>query len=95
MEDCSETLEELFKRSKALHEIRSKVILYKEFLKLLYENDKDAEEKLEKNKLSCQDDCDNLQDIHRHTIILWKMLLYWRKRRTDAYKTKFLQLDLN
>ena len=28
LEDCTETLEELFKRSKAIHEIRSKVILY-------------------------------------------------------------------
>jgi hypothetical protein len=43
------TLEELFKRSTAIHEIKSKVMLYKEFLKLLYENDPDAEEKLSKN----------------------------------------------
>lgn len=56
LEDCSETLEELFKRSKAIHEIRSKVILYKEFLKLLYEEDPDGEEKLEKNKLTCSED---------------------------------------
>lgn len=40
LDDCGDTLEELFKRSKAIHEIRSKVILYREFLKLLYENDK-------------------------------------------------------
>lgn len=42
LEDPGETLEELFKRSKAIHEIRSKVTLYKEFLKMLYE-DPDAE----------------------------------------------------
>jgi hypothetical protein len=39
LEDCAETLEELFKRSVAIHEIRSKVILYKEFLKVLYEDE--------------------------------------------------------
>ena len=38
LEDSAETLEELLKRSNAIHEIRSKVILYKEFLKVLYEN---------------------------------------------------------
>ena len=47
------TLEELFKRSTAIHEIKSKVMLYKEFLKLLYEDDADAEDKLINNKLSC------------------------------------------
>ena len=55
IEDCADTLEELFKRSskglilnflEAIHEIRSKVILYKEFLKLLYEDDPKKEEKL-------------------------------------------------
>ena len=49
IEDCADTLEELFKRAKAIHEIRSKVILYKEFLKLLYEDDPNAEEKLREN----------------------------------------------
>jgi len=43
------TLEELFKRSTAIHENKSKDMLYKEFLKLLYENDPEAEEKLSKN----------------------------------------------
>ena len=60
LEDCTETLAELFKRSQAIHEIRSKTILYREFLKLLYEEDPEAEEKLEKNKLSCQEDYDKL-----------------------------------
>ena len=46
-------------------------MLYKEFLKLLYENDPDAEQKLESNKLSCAEDCDFLQDVHKHTIRLW------------------------
>jgi hypothetical protein len=48
LEDPGETLEELFKRSKAIHEIRSKVTLYKEFLKMLYEDGDDAKEKQDK-----------------------------------------------
>lgn len=46
LEDCAETLEELLKRSNAIHEIRSKVILYKEFLKVLYENESKTEQRL-------------------------------------------------
>ena len=46
LDDCGDTLEELFKRSKAIHEIRSKVILYREFLKLLYEKEPNSEEKM-------------------------------------------------
>lgn len=65
------TLEELFKRSTAIHEIKSKVMLYKEFLKLLYEDDEHAQQKLENNKLSCSEDCDFLQEVHKHTIRLW------------------------
>ena len=60
LDDCGDTLEELFKRSKAIHEIRSKVILYREFLKLLYENDKNPAEKMAQNKLSCAEDFENL-----------------------------------
>jgi|TARA_B110001469_G_C9601857_1_gene299074 hypothetical protein len=81
LDDCGDTLEELFKRSKAIHEIRSKVILYREFLKLLYENDEKPEEKMAQNKLSCAEDFENLQEIHKHSIRLWKILLYWKKRR--------------
>lgn len=94
LEDCSVTLEELFKRSTAIHEIKSKVMLYKEFLKLLYENDEDVEEKLKRNQLSCADDCDFLQDVHKHTIRLWQNLLFWKKRKRMCYETPFLQLDL-
>lgn len=81
LEDCGDTLEELFKRSKAIHEIRSKVILYREFLKLLYENDENPKEKMASHKLSCAEDFETLQEIHKHTIRLWKILLYWKKRR--------------
>jgi hypothetical protein len=93
LDDCGDTLEELFKRSKAVHEIRSKVILYREFLKLLYENEADPESKMAKNKLSCASDFETLQDIHKHTIRLWKILLYWKKRRQMCYNTPFLNLD--
>ena len=95
LEECAETLEELFKRSAAIHEIKSKVMLYKEFLKLLYENDEDCEEKLASNKLSCFEDSESLQEIHKHTVRLWQMLLFWKKRRHLCYTTPFLELDLN
>jgi hypothetical protein len=93
LDDCGDTLEELFKRSKAIHEIRSKVILYREFLKLLYENEANPEEKMAQNKLSCAADFESLQEIHKHTIRLWKILLYWKKRRQMCYSTAFLSLD--
>jgi hypothetical protein len=93
LDDCGDTLEELFKRSKAIHEIRSKVILYREFLKLLYANDVKSAEKIAENKLSCAEDFETLQDIHKHTIRLWKILLYWKKRRNICYNTPFLNLD--
>ena len=95
MDECAETLDELFRRSTAIHEIRSKVILYKEFLKVLYENDPATEQRLTDASLTCVKDCENLQDIHKHTIRLWKYLLFWRKRRKLCYETPFLQLDLN
>lgn len=95
IEDCADTLEELFKRSKAIHEIRSKVILYKEFLKLLYEDDPDKNEKMQQNKLQCAEDYEFVADLHKQTIKLWKMLLYWRKRRHMCYNTPFLTLDMN
>ena len=60
LDDCGDTLEELFKRSKAIHEIRSKVILYREFLKLLYEDEPDPQAKMDKNKLSCAADFEAL-----------------------------------
>lgn len=106
LEDCGDTLEELFKRSsniylsfltyiyiEAIHEIRSKVILYREFLKLLYEDDINAEQKLSENKLQCTDDYEFVAELHKQTVKLWKMLLYWKKRRQMCYNTPFLQLD--
>ena len=107
IEDCADTLEELFKRSsklymslisfslEAIHEIRSKVILYKEFLKLLYEDDLMRDVKMQNNKLQCSEDYEFVADIHKQTIKLWKMLLYWRKRRHMCYNTPFLTLDMN
>jgi hypothetical protein len=85
LEDCAETLEELLKRSNAIHEIRAKVILYKEFLKVLYENEPLSEQRLTEKSLSCVSDYENLQTIHKHTTRLWKYLLFWRKRRNMCY----------
>ncbi len=60
LEECAETLEELIKRSKAIHEIRSKVILYKEFLKVLYETELPENQRLSEKSLSCVKDCETL-----------------------------------
>ena len=43
MEDCAETLEELFKRSTAIHEIKSKVMLYREFIRLVLPSNEEEE----------------------------------------------------
>jgi hypothetical protein len=94
-EDCADTLEELFKRSKAIYEIRSKVILYKEFLKLLYEDDDENKRRQVISKLQCAEDYEFLQDLHKQTIRMWKMLLYWKKRKNLCYTMAFLQLDVS
>lgn len=85
----------LHPRLEAIHEIRSKVILYKEFLKLLYEDDPNREQRMERNQLQCAQDYETVADLHKQTIKLWKMLLYWRKRRHMCYNTPFLTLDMN
>jgi hypothetical protein len=36
LERAKETLDEIFRRSQAVLEMKSKVVLYKEFLKILY-----------------------------------------------------------
>lgn len=82
IDECHQTLEELFKRSKAIQEIKSKVILYKEFF--------DRKVELESSK-----NFDKLHELHIQTINLWKMILYWRKRREMCYTTPFLQLDVD
>lgn len=62
-------------------EMKSKVVLYKEFLKILYEDDKDAEQKLKQRRLSCDEDCIKMEEIHKNTIKMWKIFLYWTKKR--------------
>ena len=37
---------------------------------------------------------DKLHELHIQTINLWKMILYWRKRREMCYTTPFLELDI-
>ncbi len=69
--------------------------MYKEFLKLLYEDDPKKDDKLDLNKLQCSEDYEFIADLHKQTIKLWKMLLYWRKRRQMCYNTAFLSLDTN
>jgi hypothetical protein len=61
LDHCKETLEELMRRQSAIQDIKSKVVLYKEFLRILYEDDIDAKEKLESRKLTCVEDCDTME----------------------------------
>lgn len=82
IDECHQTLEELFKRSKAIQEIKSKVILYKEFFN-------------RKVELESSKNFDKLHELHIQTINLWKMILYWRKRREMCYTTPFLELDID
>lgn len=60
IENTGETLDELKRRDTAIHEIRSKVILYKEFLKVLYENDPQENRKVTEDSMSCVKDCENI-----------------------------------
>jgi hypothetical protein len=74
--------------------MKSKVVLYKEFLKILYEDDADGIEKLTRRKLSCAEDCDFMESIHKNTIKMWKIFLYWTKKRHLCLTTPFLDFDL-
>jgi hypothetical protein len=74
--------------------MKSKVQLYKEFLKILYEDDADKEHKLEKRKLSCDEDCQKMEEIHKNTIKMWKVFLYWVRKRQSCFTTPFLEFDL-
>ena len=94
LERCKETLDELLRRSQAIIEMKSKVVLYKEFLKILYEDDVDAEAKIQRKKLSCSEDCDFIEAIHKNTIKMWKVFLYWTKKRQICFTTPFLDFDL-
>jgi len=35
-----------------------------------------------------------VQDLHKQTIRLWKMVLYWHKRNHMCFNTPFLDLDM-
>ena len=65
------------------------------FLKVLYEDDINAKEKLERKKLSCAEDFDFLVEVNKATVALWDVILYWRKKRHICYTKPFLDLDLN
>ena len=90
-------MEELFKRSKAISEIQQKVILYKEFYKLLQMlEETDAEKAREiASQLDCSKHYERLTELHSQTINMWKMILYWRKRSEMAQEAPFLELDID
>lgn len=94
LDRCKETLDELLRRSQAVLEMKSKVVLYKEFLKILYEDDPEKDEKIKHRKLSCATDCDFMEEIHKNTIKMWKVFLYWVKKRHQCLTTPFLEFDL-
>jgi len=80
-------------------------MVYKEFLKVLYEDDinenrlqnnfQNSKDKIVSKKLSCAEACDKIEEVNKHTIRLWDVLLYWRKKRHVCYTKPFLELDLN
>ncbi len=74
--------------------MKSKVVLYKEFLKILYQDDKDAESKAERKKLACAEACEFIEEIHKNTIKMWKLFVYWINKRHLCYTTPFLEFDL-
>jgi len=41
------------------------VILYKEFLKLLYEEDPNKDQRMQQNKLQCSEDYEFVSDLHK------------------------------
>jgi|LauGreDrversion4_2_1035121.scaffolds.fasta_scaffold12398_1 hypothetical protein len=70
-------------------------MLYRKFLEVLYENDPNRDEIIKNKKLSCVEAYERLEDINRHTLSLWNVLFYWRKKRNECNTKPFLQLDLN
>ena len=36
-----------------------------------------------------------MENIHKNTIKMWKVFLYWAKKRHVCFSTPFLQLDLH
>jgi len=72
------------------------VTLYKEFLKMLYEDE--SKDKLDKTarrenranrELTCTKDYEKIQEMHNTTLRLWKILFYWKKRKTMCYSEPF------
>jgi hypothetical protein len=95
LETCNETLEELMKRQLVIGEIKVKVLMYKESLKTLYEDEPNAEEILKQKQLKCAIESDKTEEINKHTVRLWEVLRYWRKKRQICNNKPFLELDLN
>ena len=95
LENCQETLEQLMKRQLVIGEMKVKVLMYKESLKTLYEDEPNAEEILKRKKLRCVTQYEKTEEINKHTVRLWEVLRYWRKKRHTCYSRPFLELDLN
>lgn len=81
LENCAETLEEIMKRGLAIQEMKQRVLMYKESLKTLYEDEANAEQILKKKPLKCAEEMEKTEDIHKHTVRLWEVLRYWKKKR--------------
>ena len=70
---------------------------------MLYEDEVDKEkqdkaarrETRANRELSCTKDYDKIQEMHNTTLRLWKILFYWKKRKTMCYTEPFQQLKLD
>ena len=38
---------------------------------------------------------DKTEEIHKHTVRLWEVLRYWRKKRRACFTQPFFELDLH
>lgn len=68
--------------------------MYKESLKTLYEDEPDAEKILKRKPLKCAEEMEKTEEIHKHTVKLWEVLRYWKKKRHQCYNKPFLELDI-
>lgn len=63
-------------------------------MKLLYDEEGAEKARERANQLQCSKYYERLHELHNQTINMWKMILYWRKRREMCYTTPFLDLDM-
>ena len=88
LDDCQATLSEVALRQKAIDEIESKVLLYKECVDILADGPTGSP-----RDLTCFEDFKRLHAVHQKTLRLWKTLSSWRVQRATLYDTPIRKLD--